>query len=123
MANMGYAQQPAQGFGYPQPQQPSHQPPPQQPAPYAQPPNAGAWGWNQPPNPAPPMHPPQQPQPYQTPYGFAPAGYVPGARVQVTWSNGQRYPATVSQVAGTQCLVVFPDGQQHWVESHFLSPS
>jgi hypothetical protein len=49
-------------------------------------------------------------------------GYAPGARVNVTWSNGQRYPATVSQVSGTQCLVVFPDGQQHWVEMQYLSP-
>ena len=54
------------------------------------------------------------------PAGF---GYAPGARVNVTWSNGQRYPATVSQISGTQVLVVFPDGQQHWVEMHYLSPA
>jgi len=52
-----------------------------------------------------------------------PFGYSPGSRVQVTWSNGQRYPATVSQVSGSQCLVVFPDGQQHWVEMMYISPS
>jgi hypothetical protein len=59
------------------------------------------------------------PQPYAPPasgYGFA-----PGSRVQVTWSNGQRYPGTVQQLSGTQCLVAFPDGQQHWVEMQFVS--
>jgi hypothetical protein len=54
-------------------------------------------------------------------YGGFPA-FAPGARVHVTWSNGQRYPATVSQTSGTQCLVVFPDGQQHWVEMQYLTP-
>ena len=61
---------------------------------------------------------PQQPQ-AGYPYPFS---YAPGTRVHVTWSNGQRYPATVSQVTGAQCLVVFPDGQQHWVEMQYLSP-
>lgn len=59
----------------------------------------GGWGWNAPSR------------------GYA---FTPGAHVQVTWSNGQRYPAVVVQVSGAQCLVVFPDGQQHWVETHFL---
>ena len=59
----------------------------------------------------------------QPPMVQYPFGYAPGSRVQVTWSNGQRYQATVSQVSGTQCLVVFPDGQQHWVEMQYLSPS
>jgi hypothetical protein len=62
----------------------------------------------------------QQPPGYPASYGFA---YAPGMRVQVTWSNGQRYPATVSQTSGTQCLVVFPDGQQHWVDTQYISPS
>ena len=61
----------------------------------------GGWGWNA----------PQQP----------PRPVVPGARVNVTWSNGQRYPATVNQINGPRCLVVFPDGQQHWVESQFVT--
>jgi hypothetical protein len=87
---------------------------PQQHAPYPQPPaGPGGWGWA-PSGPA--MQPP--PAPFQYPFG-----YVPGSRVQVTWSNGQRYPATVSQVSGSQCLVVFPDGQQHWVEMQYLAPS
>jgi hypothetical protein len=107
--------------------QPSHhhaaygQPAPHAPqnyqAPYAQPQQPqvptgpGGWGWNAPmPSPAPAA---------AYPYPFA---YAPGSRVYVTWSNGQRYPATVNQVSGSQCLVVFPDGQQHWVEMQYLSP-
>jgi hypothetical protein len=43
--------------------------------------------------------------------------------VTVTWSNGQRYPGTVQQVAGSQCLVVFPDGQHHWVEMQYVTPA
>lgn len=77
----------------------------------AQPPAAPA-GWG--------SRAPAAPPPYPYP---APFGYAPGARVQVTWSNGQRYPATVSQVSGSQCLVVFPDGQQHWVDAQYLSPA
>ena len=53
------------------------------------------------------------------PYSF---GYQAGSRVQVTWSNGQRYPGTVQQVSGNQCLVMFPDGQQHWVEMQYIMP-
>lgn len=86
-----------------QPPAPVPPPPPHAHAPVQ--PQPPAWGWSAP---APP-----------SPYGF---GYAPGARVNVTWSNGQRYPATVHQVSGTQCLVVFPDGQQHWVEMQYLTP-
>lgn len=85
-----------------------------QPSPYAQQQQPGAAGWGYP---AHAMG--QPPQAAAYPYSF---GYMPGSRVQVTWSNGQRYPATVSQVSGSQCLVVFPDGQQHWVDMQYLSP-
>jgi hypothetical protein len=89
------------------------QPPMQQPGPVTP-----GWGWNPSAVPQQPQHaPPQQQQPYQ--YGF---GYSPGSRVNVTWSNGHRYPATVQQVSGTQCLVMFPDGQQHWVEMQYVAP-
>lgn len=87
------------------PHAPVHPPPPMQP------PTPQPWGGGFPPAPVPP--------PAQAPYGF---GYAPGARVNVTWSNGQRYPATVSQVSGPRCLVVFPDGQQHWVDMQYLTP-
>ena len=49
-------------------------------------------------------------------------GFTPGSRVTVTWSNGQRYPGTVQQVSGGQYLVVFPDGQHHWVEAQYVAP-
>jgi hypothetical protein len=93
-----------------QPAMPSQPQPPYAPAaPYAQQqPPSGSWGWG-------------TPQPAPT-YGQQPGVYAPGTRVQVTWSNGQRYPATVSQMSGTQCLVVFPDGQQHWVDKMYLTP-
>jgi len=65
-----------------------------------------------------------QPMPAPPPYAFGGGfAYVPGSRVTVTWSNGGRYPGTVQQVSGTQCLVVFPDGQQHWVEMQYVAPA
>jgi hypothetical protein len=94
---------------------------PQAPQPFAQNAGPGQWGgaapaaaaWGTPVNASPP------PGAAAHGYGF---GYAPGARVNVTWSNGQRYPATVSQVSGSQVLVIFPDGQQHWVEMQYLTP-
>jgi hypothetical protein len=82
--------------------------PPPPAAPYAQQPQA-----TQPPQ-------PQLPPQAQPGYVF---GYPPGSRVTVTWSNGQRYPGTVQQVSGSQCLVVFPDGQHHWVEMQYVAPA
>ncbi|HVJ88450.1 MAG TPA: hypothetical protein VM580_01525 [Labilithrix sp.] len=92
--------------------------PPQAPGyaqqtPYAAQPAPGGWAWR------PPSSPPA-PQPNSFQYPF---GYPPGTRVQVTWSNGQRYPATVTQVSGSQHFVVFPDGQRHWVDAQYLSRS
>ena len=73
---------------------------------------------------------------------FAPGGYAPAAPVApsvraapvapidpfalgrpvlVTWSNGQRYPATVLQLSATHILVAFGDGQRHWVERVFVT--
>ncbi len=73
---------------------------------------------------------------------FAPGGYAPAAPVApsvraapvapidpfalgrpvlVTWSNGQRYPATVLQLSPTHILVAFGDGQRHWVERVFVT--
>jgi hypothetical protein len=65
---------------------------------------------------------PQYPAPQWGGYPAAAPGFPPGSRVQVKWSNGQRYPATVSQVNGQQHLVRFPDGQQHWVDVQYLTP-
>jgi hypothetical protein len=90
-------------YGNPQAPQAPQAMPYAQPAPYAPPPMAAP-----------------APAPYAFGGGFA---YVPGSRVTVTWSNGGRYPGTVQQVSGTQCLVVFPDGQQHWVEMQYVAPA
>jgi hypothetical protein len=87
-------------------------PTPGAPIPTPGPAPAPSWGWQG----QPPQPPPQQ----GYPYGYG--GYAPGARVQVTWANGQKYPATVQRVQGTQCLVVFPDGQQRWVDTTYLTP-
>lgn len=39
----------------------------------------------------------------------------------MTWSDGQRYPATVAQAAPGQYLCAFPNGQQHWVAAQWVS--
>lgn len=44
-----------------------------------------------------------------------------GAHVLVTWSDGNRYPGTVAQVAQGQYLVTMQNGQQHWVASTFVT--
>ena len=87
--------------------------PPQPPPPYG---GAPAYAPQAPPPPQPPPPPPMQPPGYVF-------GYAAGSRVHVTWSNGQRYPGTVQQVSGSQCLVVFPDGQHHWVEMQYVAPA
>lgn len=75
-----------------------------------------------PPPPQPPAPPPPPPGYAPPSYGYPTYGYPPGTRVLVTWSTGQRFPATVQQVTGTQCLVLFPDGQQHWVDMQYIAP-
>jgi hypothetical protein len=47
--------------------------------------------------------------------------FAVGRPVLVTWSNGQRYPATVLQLSATHVLVAFGDGQRHWVERVFVT--
>jgi hypothetical protein len=117
-------------------QQPQQQPPPQhmaqQPVPSMGQPTPGSWnvgapGPSYPPQHAAPAAPympasPAAPMPPGAALGYG-FGYAPGSRVTVTWSNGQRYPGTIQQVSGSQCLVVFPDGQQHWVEMQYLAPA
>lgn len=48
---------------------------------------------------------------------------VPGRQVLVQWSDGNKYPATLTQNNGVQSQVTFPDGRQVWVESRYLTPS
>jgi hypothetical protein len=57
----------------------------------------------------------QQAPQSRTPY------FAVGGSVLVLWGNGQRYRATVQSLQGTRALVVFPDGQQHWVETQYLT--
>ncbi len=52
--------------------------------------------------------------------GNAVAGYTPGARCLVTWSDGQRYPATVVQTAQGQVLVAMGDGRQLWMPQAYV---
>jgi hypothetical protein len=52
-----------------------------------------------------------------------PAGGIgPGSRVLVAWSDGNRYPASVVQVAQGQCLCAFSNGQQHWIAMQWVAP-
>lgn len=64
--------------------------------------------------------------------GMAPPGGPPpvaapaiavGAAVLVTWADGNRYPATVSQAAPGQYLCVFANGQQQWVGAPYVNPA
>jgi hypothetical protein len=44
-----------------------------------------------------------------------------GSRVLVAWSDGNRYPGTVAQLAQGHYLVTMGDGQQHWVPEAYVS--
>jgi hypothetical protein len=44
-----------------------------------------------------------------------------GARVMVAWSDGNRYPGTVTAAQGGQVQVAFPDGRQVWVPQGYVS--
>ena len=46
-----------------------------------------------------------------------------GARVLVLWSDGNRYPGAIEQLASGQCLVLFPNGQHYWIELRYVSPA
>jgi hypothetical protein len=48
-------------------------------------------------------------------------GISVGARVLVTWTDGNRYPGTVTAVNGSQIAVAFQNGQQHWVPSNAIT--
>jgi hypothetical protein len=95
-AQQGYGQAPQQGYGQ-APQQGYGQAPQQGFAP-TPPPAAYA----------------QQP---------APAALAPGARVLVLWQDGNRYPATVAQVAQGQVLCTMPNGAQQWVPAQNVAPA
>ncbi len=52
-----------------------------------------------------------------------PSTIAVGAAVLVTWSDGNRYPATVMQLAQGQYLIAFPNGQQHWLAAQWVTPA
>ncbi|WP_394833547.1 hypothetical protein LVJ94_44275 [Pendulispora rubella] len=46
-----------------------------------------------------------------------------GSHVLVQWSDGNRYPGSIVQVASGQCLVLFSNGQHYWIDVRFVSPA
>lgn len=94
-------------------------PPVQPPAAYGAPaPQPAPPAWSQPTQPGPHGAPP--------PYGAPPPqpnAVRVGARVFVEWGDGNRYPGTVQQCAPGQCLVLFQDGQQRWVDARRVIPT
>ncbi len=63
------------------------------------------------------------PVPFPQPIRGRLPSLAPGLPVTVVWANGQRYRGTIVQLLGTRVLVVFPDGQQHWVEMSYITPA
>lgn len=99
---MGGGMQPQQQMGgYGQPQQPQQM---------------GAYGGT-------PSQQPPQPQMsgYGAPPSAGPAQLGPGARVMVTWTDGNRYPGTVVQAQGGHVLCQMDGGQQQWVPAQNVS--
>jgi hypothetical protein len=47
--------------------------------------------------------------------------FAVGARVLVQWSDGNRYPGTVTMMQSGQVQVAFPDGRQIWVPQQYVS--
>jgi hypothetical protein len=50
-------------------------------------------------------------------------GLIVGRQVLVAWSDGNKYPATIMQVAAGQAQIAFPNGQSMWVEDKYLTPA
>lgn len=48
---------------------------------------------------------------------------IVGRAVLVQWSDGNRYPGTISQVSPSHAHVIFPNGQAQWIETRYLTPS
>jgi len=49
-------------------------------------------------------------------------GMAVGSQVLVQWSDGNRYPGTVTMMQNGQVQVAFPDGRQIWVPQQYVSP-
>jgi hypothetical protein len=54
-------------------------------------------------------------------FGSAVSGFSVGARVMVTWSDGNRYPGTIAAVGQNQYLIHMSDGKQHWIPANFVA--
>lgn len=84
------------------------------------PPGAPPMGMQQPPmgqpmgQPQPMMAPPPQMQQMG-------GGFAPGQRVMVTAQDGNRYPATISQIGQGQMLCQMPDGNTYWIPQHNIA--
>jgi hypothetical protein len=48
---------------------------------------------------------------------------IVGRNVLVQGSDGNRYPGTILQMNGAHAQVVFPGGQNQWIETRFLTPA
>jgi hypothetical protein len=117
--NMVATQASAQGYGAPGQAQGYGQPAqPMQAQGYGQPAQpAQAQGYGQPAQ-------PMQAQGYGPPAAAqAQGGFATGARVQVVWQDGNRYPATVMQSQNGHYLCAMQDGQQHWVPPTHVLPA
>ena len=64
---------------------------------------------------------PRQPAAARPVAAPVPSAYVAGALVLVHWADGNRYPATVLHATATHVLVVFPTGQQQWIDVRYVS--
>jgi hypothetical protein len=102
---------------------PSNPPPSQQQA--QRPPQAQHPPQPQPqprPNPAAPAREPSRSSTeYAPPLPMATHSFGPGALVLVYWADGNRYPGTVVQAAPNHVYVVFPNGQQHWIDVRYVT--
>lgn len=107
----GAMPQQAGGYGAPQQQQGGYAPPQQ--GGYAQQQQPAQGGYGAAPQQGAYAAPPPQP---------AQGGFAPGARVQVTAQDGNRYPATFVQEQNGHVLCTMPDGQQHWIPAQSVSP-
>lgn len=52
---------------------------------------------------------------------FSQALMGPGSKVLVQWSDGNKYPGTVAQMAQGQVLVTMSDGRQLWVPTNYVT--
>jgi hypothetical protein len=47
--------------------------------------------------------------------------FFPGVPVNVSWLDGQTYPAVIELIKGEKYLVKFPNGEERWVVGEKLA--